>query len=65
MFLDSARTRELAYDPYGGRRKADWTAALPKSERLALAGSSNPRTRGHTGHEHLDRNNLIHRGGRV
>ncbi len=62
---DGGRTRELAHDPYGGRRKADWTAALTESERLALAGSSDPRTRGHTGHEHLDRANLIHRGGRV
>ncbi len=62
---DGARTRELAYDPYGGRRKADWTAALPKSEIASLAGSSDPRTRGHTGHEHLDRTGLIHRGGRV
>ena len=60
---NGARTRELAYDPFGGRRKADWTAALTESERLALAGSSDPRTRGHTGHEHLDRANLIHRRG--
>ena len=62
---DGARTRELAHDPFGSRRKADWTAALTESERLALAGSSDPRTRGHTGHEHLDRTGLIHRGGRV
>ena len=60
-----ARTRTLAYDPYGGRRKADWTAALTPAEISALAGSSDPRTRGHTGHEHLDRTGLIHRGGRV
>ena len=60
-----ARTRTLAHDPFGGRRKADWTAALTDAERLALAGSSDPRTRGHTGHEHLDRTGLIHRGGRV
>ena len=52
---NGARTRDLAYDPFGERRKADWTAALTESERLALAGSSDPRTRGHTGHEHLDR----------
>ena len=60
-----ARTRTLAYDPYGGRRKADWTAALTSAEISALAGSSDPRTRGHTGHEHLDRTGFIHRGGRV
>ncbi|MCY3821370.1 MAG: RHS repeat-associated core domain-containing protein [Gammaproteobacteria bacterium] len=60
-----SRERELAHDPFGGRRKADWTAALAESEVLALAGSSDPRTRGHTGHEHLDRTGFIHRGGRV
>ncbi len=30
-----------------------------------IDGSSLPRTRGHTGHEHLDRTGFIHRGGRV
>ena len=60
-----ARTRTLAHDPFGERRKADWTAALTDAERAALAGSSDPRTRGHTGHEHLDRTGFIHRGGRV
>ena len=60
-----ARTRTLQYDPFGERRKADWTAALTDAERAALAGSSDPRTRGHAGHEHLDRTGLIHRGGRV
>ena len=62
---DGASTRALAYDPFGGRRKGDWTAALTPAEVSALAGSSDPRTRGHTGHEHLDRTGLIHRGGRV
>ena len=61
----AAGARTLAYDPFGGRRKGDWTAALTDAERLALAGSSDPRTRGHTGHEHLDRTGFIHRGGRV
>ena len=62
---DAARARTLAYDPFGARRKADWTAALTEAEVSALAGSSSPRTRGHTGHEHLDRTGLINRGGRV
>ncbi len=62
---DGAPTRTLAYDPFGGRRKADWTAALTPAEISALAGSSDPRERGHTGHEHLDRAGLIHRGGRI
>ena len=61
----AAGARTLAHDPFGSRRKGDWTAALTDAERLALAGSSDPRTRGHTGHEHLDRTGLIHRGGRV
>ena len=60
-----ARTRTLAYDPYGGRRKADWTAALTPAERSAMAADPGPRTRGHTGHEHLDRTGFIHRNGRV
>ncbi len=60
-----ARSRTLAHDPFGGRRKADWTAALTPAEISALAGSSDPRERGHTGHEHLDRTGLIHRGGRI
>ncbi len=60
-----ARTRTLAHDPFGGRRKADWTAALTESEISALADSPGPPERGHTGHEHLDRTGLIHRGGRV
>ena len=60
-----ARTRTLAYDPFGGRRKADWTAALTAAEVQMLAADAGPPTRGHTGHEHLDRTGFIHRGGRV
>ena len=62
---DGARTRTLAYDPFGDRRKADWTAAPAPAEISALAGSPGPRERGHAGHEHLDRAGLIHRGGRI
>ena len=57
--------RALAHDPYGSRRKADWTAALTEAEIEDLADSPGPRERGHAGHEHLDRTGLIHRGGRV
>ncbi len=60
-----ARTRTFAHDPFGERRKADWTAALTESERVALEAGADPRTRGHTGHEHLERTGFIHRGGRV
>ncbi len=60
-----ARTRTFAHDPFGERRKADWTAALTESERVALESGADPRTRGHTGHEHLERTGFIHRGGRV
>ena len=59
------RKRTLAHDPYGSRRKADWTAALTEAEIEELAGAPGPRQRGHAGHEHLDRTGLIHRGGRV
>ena len=58
-----ARTR--AHDPFGGRRKTDWTAALTPAELGDLADSPDPPERGHTGHEHLDRTGFIHRGGRV
>ena len=58
-----ARTR--AYDPYGTRRKTDWTAALTESEIDDLADSPGARMRGHTDHEHLDGTGLIHRGGRL
>ena len=58
-------TRTLAHDPYGSRRKADWTAALTEAEIGELAGAPGPRERGHAGHEHLDRTGLINRGGRI
>ena len=57
----------LAHDPYGTRRKADWTAALPAAEVAALAsGQDAGRARnGFTGHETLDRTGFVHMGGRV
>ena len=30
--MDEAWARTLAYDPYGGRRKADWTAAVAAAD---------------------------------
>ena len=55
--------------PVGGREPAHRLSraqdGLETAEISALAGSSDPRTRGHTVHEHLDRTGLIHRGGRV
>ena len=57
----------LAHDPYGTRRKADWTAQLPESDVSAVAaGQDAGRTRrGFTGHEQLDRTGLVHMGGRL
>lgn len=57
----------LAHDPYGTRRRADWTAALPAAEVAALAsGQDAGRARnGFTGHETLDRTGFVHMGGRV
>ena len=57
----------LAHDPYGARRKADWTALLPASDIAALAaGQDAGRARnGFTGHETLDRTGFVHMGGRL
>ena len=57
----------LAHEPYGSRRKADWTAALPAAEVAALAaGQDAGRARhGFTGHEPLDRTGFVHMGGRL
>ena len=57
----------LAHDPYGTRRKADWTAALPAAEVAALAaGQDAGRARnGFTGHETLDRTGFVHMGGHL
>ena len=57
----------LAHDPYGARRKADWTARLPAAEARALAaGQDAGRTRaGFTGHETLDRTGFVHMNGRL
>ena len=56
----------LGYDPYGERRKPDWTARLTKAEIEALPGAHGERvSRGFTGHEHLDRTGLIHMNGRM
>ena len=49
----------LSYDPWGQRRKDDWTLAAPKDPGL------NTTPRGFTGHEHLDSVGLIHMNGRV
>lgn len=57
----------LAHDPYGARRRADWTARLPAAEARALAaGQDAGRTRaGFTGHETLDRTGFVHMNGRL
>ncbi|MXY56076.1 MAG: RHS repeat-associated core domain-containing protein [Gammaproteobacteria bacterium] len=57
----------MAYEPYGARRKADWTAELPPRDVAALADAQDAgRARiGFTGHEPLDRRGFVHMGGRV
>lgn len=52
----------LAHDPFGGRRRADWTRSLTAAESAALPRRA---ARGFTGHEHLDRTGLVHTGGRL
>ena len=56
----------LGHDPYGERRKLDWTRQLTKAEIEALLSGHGERvSRGFTRHEHLDRTGLIHMNGRV
>ena len=56
----------LGHDPYGERRKNDWTARLTRAEIETLLGAHGERvSRGFTKHEHLDRTGLIHMNGRV
>ena len=56
----------LGHDPYGERRKPDWTGQLTKTEIEALLAAHGERvSRGFTRHEHLDRTGLIHMNGRM
>ncbi len=56
----------LGHDPYGERRKPDWTGQLTKAEIEALLAAHGERvSRGFTRHEHLDRTGLIHMNGRM
>ncbi|MDE0451529.1 MAG: colicin E5-related ribonuclease [Gammaproteobacteria bacterium] len=56
----------LAHDPYGERRKKDWTGQLTDTEIESLLNAQGERvSRGFTRHEHLDRTGLIHMNGRM
>ena len=56
----------LGYDPYGERRKPDWTGQLTEAEIEDLLSAHGERvSRGFTRHEHLDRTGLIHMNGRM
>ena len=57
----------LAHDPYGTRRKGDWSAALPAADVAALAAGQDAgrARRGFTGHEPLDRTGFVRMGGRL
>ena len=61
-----ARLATLAYDPFGARRKPDWTRSLNSSEVETLADDLKLKvSRGYSDHEHLDRAGFVHMNGRV
>jgi RHS repeat-associated protein len=55
---------KLAFEPFGARRKDDWTGDLI-SPAGVLMGLGSTTDRGYTDHEHLDRTGFIHMNGRV
>ncbi len=58
----------LAFEPFGMRKKKDWTANISTTELDALLDldwDHTRKARGFTGHEHLDRTGFIHMNGRV
>lgn len=58
----------LAFDPFGSRKKPDWLAKATSSELddlLELDWGHSSKVRGFTGHEHLDRTGFIHMNGRL
>jgi RHS repeat-associated protein len=59
---------QLAFEPFGSRKKKDWTANISSTERddlLDLDWDHARKARGFTRHEHLDRTGFIHMNGRV
>ncbi|MBD3646356.1 MAG: RHS repeat-associated core domain-containing protein [Pseudomonadales bacterium] len=56
----------LAFDPFGGRREADWSSDItPPSLDPILANCDKITCRGFTDHEHLDRTGIVHMNGRI
>ena len=56
----------LSYDPFGSRRKSDWSMDITASSLSTITNAQASRgSRGFTGHEHLDRTGLIHMNGRI
>lgn len=56
----------FGYDPYGQRRKADWSGDITQSEVATILSEENEWTkRGFTDHEHLDRVDIVHMNGRI
>ncbi len=58
----------LAFEPFGSRKKKDWTANISTAELdvlLDLDWDHPRKARGFTGHEHLDRTGFVHMNGRV
>lgn len=63
-----ARLHNLAFEPFGARKQADWSGNLTTAELDALLvrdWDRTPKVRGFTGHEHLDRTGFIHMNGRI
>ena len=63
---DRTISRQAAHDPFGGRRKTDWTRELTDAERAAWAdGAEEHSTQGFAAHGQLDRAGLVDMGGRL
>jgi RHS repeat-associated protein len=57
---------DTAFDPFGARKKSDWSGGLSKADIVELIAAQGLSTkRGFTGHEHLDRTGLVHMNGRI
>ena len=63
---DGVELLVLSHDPFGSRRKSDWTRRLTDSEHGTLTDALKLQTsEGFSGHEHLERTGLVHMGGHV
>ena len=57
---------DLAYDPFAGRRAANWAGEITAAALTEIVTNAHLRTgRGFTDHEQLDRVGIIHMNGRI